>query len=127
MAAGMNLRLDVWRVSYSSDDVVGGAQPTGTVAYSNIYGRWLPSRPTQEFLEQGLETEKIYRMALVPGTLLIYERDEIEIKKPLNHKYKEKFFRVLGVEETSMHPNDPRGQIILTLSRSERAHGEQYQ
>lgn len=123
--AGLNCRIDIWRVGYGDDDAVGGAMVTGTVQYQNILARVQPSPPEQLLLQQGLETERTFRATIVPGTLTIYERDEIEVVQPTDHAYYGDRFRVIGIQISDLNRRDPRNYMILHLSRSVRAHSQQ--
>ena len=123
--AGLNCRIDIWRVGYGDDDAVGGAVTTGTVQYQGILARVQPSPPEQVFLQQGLETDKFFQATIVPGTLTIYERDELEVVQPTDHKYYGDRFRIVGVQDVDLNVRDPRNYMILQLSRSVRAHSLQ--
>ena len=125
MTAGFNIKGKVWRITFPSDDSIGGAQSSGTVAYNSIDLRLHAIEPDQVFLQQGLETLRTFRGTVRDHTLTIYERDEIEIIWPTDHWYYEKRFRVDGVTHSNFHPRDARGYLILNLSRSERAHASQ--
>lgn len=123
MAAGFNLKAKVWRYIYPSDDPVGGAQPSGTLAYASLGLRLHAIEPDQVFLQQGLETLRTFRAT--SQNAVIYERDELEIVSPKTHPYYGKRLRVDGVSLSNFHPSDNRGYLILNLSRSERAHASQ--
>lgn len=125
MTAGFNLKGKVWRIFYPTDDEIGGAQSSGTVAYNSIDLRLHAIEPDQVFLQQGLETLKTYRATVRDHSLIIYERDEIEIIWPPEHHYYESRFRVDGIMESNFHPRDARGYLILNVSRSDRAHAKQ--
>jgi hypothetical protein len=125
MGAGFNIRVNVWHVKFAKDDSVGGAVPTGTVVYHDIMAK-IQQEPVEMLLmQQGLETEHVYKMNIIPGTLAIYERDEIEISKPLDHPYYGQKFRVKNVQYSSHNPRDSRNYIMLTLTRSDRMHEQQ--
>lgn len=122
-ASGFNIRVNIWRIStVTGDDVVGGAITTGTVVYSGVMARLEQEPASQLLLQQGLETLHTYRMNIIPGTLTVYERDEIELVKPEDHHYYGQIFRVMGVMYSSHNPRDPRNYIMLTLTRSDRMH-----
>lgn len=122
MVAGTNRRCNIWHVSFNPDDVVGGAQPTGTVAYWDVQLRMQANAESQLLLQQGLEVLHTFTAIIVPGTLNIYERDEIEITEPLDDIYHGNRFRVVGVRYSDLNPRDPRNYIMLQLIRSEVAH-----
>ncbi len=123
--AGLNCRVDIYRINYGDDDDVGGAVTTGTVQYQGISARIQPSSPEQLLLQQGLETNRTFQATIVPGTLTIHERDEIEVVQPTDHAYYGDRFRVIGVQASDLNRRDPRNYMILHLSRSVRAHSKQ--
>ena len=125
MTAGFNIKARVWRVSFGTDDVVGGAVVTGTYAYTDVQAR-LQERPVDHvFLQQGIETQKTFQMMVKPSTLMIYDRDEVEITWPPDHRFYNVRFRVMGDAYTNFHPREDRGYLILDLTRSVRAHVNQ--
>ena len=125
MTAGLNLLSSIWKYTFPSDDTVGGAVPTGTVLYSRIETRIAPREPTMALLEQGVETPTMFTAVIRPGTLRIEHNYELEITAPTISQYYGEHFRILGVQPTSVYADDPRGFLLLTLRRSERAHGIQ--
>lgn len=123
--AGYNMRFAVYRISFPSDDTVGGAQTSGTLVYDQVQGRF-QAQPTQQLLlQQGLETERTFTALVIPGTLTIYERDELEVIEPYDHPYHGQRFRVVHPRYSDLNPRDPRNYILLDLTRSVRAHGNQ--
>lgn len=120
--AGMNIRANVWRYTYSTDDAVGGANPTGTVVYSRVWMRMEQDEPEKLLQQQGIETTKMFTATAVPATLDIREHDEIVVVLPKDHYYYNERFRIMGVRPASLVPRDPRNYLILNLVRSERAH-----
>jgi hypothetical protein len=125
MTAGLNLRCTVFRYTEGTDDIVGGAVVTGTAVYTNIQLR-LEEQPVQQLLlQQGLETQKTFEGIVVPGTMIIKERDEIEVTYPIEDVRYGKRFRIINARPSSMNTRDPRSYITLTLVRSERAHNIQ--
>lgn len=123
--AGANARANIWRLNYNSDDEVGGANVTGTVVYYQTWIRIQQNKPEQLLMQQGYETGRFLTATVVPGTLDIREKDELEIVLPLDSIYYGKRFRVVGSRQASHNPRDPRNYIILDLVRSERAHAIQ--
>ena len=123
--AGTNIRVDIWRNTENADNYAGGAQPTGTVVYSNVPARMQGTPPEQLLLQQGLETPRMFRMTLYPGTMDIRENDEVQIVEPFDHPHHDKIFAVDGVRYADFNPRDPRNYMILELSRSVRAHTQQ--
>lgn len=122
MTAGLNCRTNIWRISWNPDDVVGGAQTTGTLQYQDVWSRIQANPEEQIILQQGLETVRTYTMTCVPCTMDIRERDEVEISKPTDHVYYGLRFRVIGVRYADHNQRDPRNYMIMQLSRSVRAH-----
>jgi len=125
MTAGLNLRINIWRITQAPDDVVGGASITGTVSYYNVQARMNANEEQQLLLQQGLETMRTFNMTVSPGTLDIKERDEIQIVVPFNHPYIDDRFRVVGIRYQDLDPTDPRSYMLLSLTRSVRAHAIQ--
>ena len=124
--AGYNLRVRIWRMSTSEpDDYVGGAVMTGTVVYQDVMAKMEQEPANMLLLQQGIETTHVYRMNIIPGTLTIYERDEVQIMQPKDHHYYGERFRVRGVMYSSHNPRDPRNYIMLNLNRSDRMHRAQ--
>lgn len=122
MVAGENIRSTIWRITEGLDDYVGGATVTGSIVYSDVLTRFESQPEDQMFVAQGLETLRTYRATIVPGTLHIKERDELEIMYPYDHIYHGHRFRITSIQYSSHNPRDPRNYILLQLVRSERAH-----
>lgn len=121
--AGNNIKIKVWRILYSDDDAVGGAVVTGTCI--GKYPARLQANPEEQLLmQQGLETERTFKINIVPGYLDIRERDEITVIAPTDHVYYNKWFRVRGVSYSSLNKRDPRNYMMLTVSISVRAHSD---
>lgn len=127
MTAGLNLHIDVWRMNYASDDSVGGAVLTGTVAYYQMEAAITPRRPTQAALEQGLETEAIYDLTIAGqyrgANVTLHERDEVQVVQPVNHPLYGLRFRIVGVQPSRRRPRI--GHQHATLSRMRRARSQQ--
>jgi hypothetical protein len=123
--AGDNVRFRIWAYSFPSDDSVGGAQPSGTVLYDQVQGRFQANRESQLLLQQGLETVRTFSARLIPGTLVIHERDELEVVEPFDHPYHGQMFRVVSMRYSDFNPRDPRNYILLSLVRSVEAHASQ--
>ena len=120
MPAGLNLTGRIWRFSYDSDDSVGGALPSGTVLYSNVFSRIQAEKPTLALLEQGLETPEIFTAILSPGTLDLNHNDQYEVTGPPISSYYNKRFRIIGIQHTGME--DERKFLMVTLRRIDEAH-----
>ena len=125
MVAGLNVKFNVWRWSYTSDDSSGGAMPTGTYTYYSIPGRFQQQPEEQVLLQQGLETFKTFTCIVAPATLDVKERDEIEVSVPTNHYYYGNRFRVINARPADFIPSDSRNYLMLTLQRVTEAHAQQ--
>jgi hypothetical protein len=125
MPAGFNTKVRIWRINYDPDDVVGGAQITGSVQYEEVRARLESNPEDQLLLQQGLETEKTFNALVIPGTLEIKERDELQIIEPDHHPYYADRFRITSVQYSSMDIYNPNSYIRLSLVRSEVSHGVQ--
>ena len=120
--AGYNLVLDIERINYAADDVVGGAVTTGTVLHQSVYGRLQGNPPEQILLMQGLETDRTFRFLIRPGNLDIRERDLARVTFPQNHPYYNKDLRIVGVTYSNFLPDDPRNYMMIDVVRSVEAH-----
>ena len=121
MVAGMRLRVTVHTMNQGPDDDVGGAIYTGTANIISIPAMVEYLNPSLLLLEQGLETKRMARVMVQPGTLVIAERDELEVVGPVGHEDVGKFFRVESVQRTGFSPNDSRRRwLVLTCERRDR-------
>ena len=125
MPAGMNCRVRIWRMEQQPDDVVGGSILTGTVQFDNVMARVEANPEDQLLLQQGLETVKTFNALVVPGTLDIMERDELEITRPVYHPYYAVRFRIVGVQRSSMDNYNPNVYTRLSMIRSVTSHAVQ--
>lgn len=123
--AGSNVQGRIWRIWQSTDDAVGGAMITGTVVHNNVWARIQQQPEEQLLLQQGLETFKTWTALIAPVTLDIEERYEFEVTLPLNYYLYGKRLRVINVRQADFVPSDGRNYILLTLTRSEKAHAQQ--
>lgn len=123
MVAGLTLNIDIWRMSTTTDDVVGGASITGTVAYASVCAAITPRRPTQIALEQGLEVDAIYDLTTTQYGISIHERDEVQVVKPVDHPLYGLRFRVMGVQPSRRHGH--AGHQHATLSRIRQSRSQQ--
>lgn len=125
MTAGNFYRkVTIWRITEGSDDYAGGAVVTGTNVYNNIQFRMQSNPDDMLLLQQGFETRKTFWAMIIPGTLVVKERDEIEITFPPNDVYLGKRFRIVSANYSDVTDNH-RKYIMLTLTRDVRAHREQ--
>ena len=126
MTAGLNCSVQILRLIYA-DDEVGGSYPTGTILHNYVEAR-IDEEPTDTaFLQQGLETKKIFSAMLWGHNLTLREQDEVVVVSPPNHKYYGKYFRIMSHTSSSNHPAQKRNVYILKMERSQIAHGEVYQ
>lgn len=127
MPAGINRVAELTTFSYPNDDVVGGAQPSGTVLYDNLVVRIKSEEPTLALLEQGLQTPTIYTALVFAGNIEIKHNDQLRFTAPVNDWFYNKRFRVIGVQRSSNHPAQDRNQIRVTLRRFEESHANNIQ
>lgn len=124
MTAGLNLVFRFWRISDLVDDDIGGAQPSGTVLYPQVYGRLGTRKPTQALLEQGLETPTLFTAVVAPPNGIqnmdVEPNDQFEIINPPTSFYYGRRFVIIGIRHSSM--TDGRGYIVLIARRFEKAH-----
>ena len=127
MPAGLNQVCKIIRFSYPADDAVGGAVPSGTVLYNFMDIRIESQKPTMALVEQGVQTIKLFSAMLFEGNATIEENDQIEVILPAVGWFKDKKFRVVGIQRDSSHPYLERNQIKLTLRRWELSHANDLQ
>lgn len=129
MTAGTNLGVRIWHFTNAAgtDDEVGGSVPSGTVSYQHAHARIDQLSPTTPLLEQGLETNKLYRALINSRDANIQEQDIVEITSPVTHFDYGKKYRALAIQRQSFAPNDRRQYLIVTMSRIEQAHNNAYQ
>jgi hypothetical protein len=122
MPAGFNIKVRVWDMKNNPDDRVGGAVITGSILYDQLDARLHPDPPNDLLLQQGIEVEYIWNIYLRPATLVLEERDEIEVVHPSNHPEYGKRFRVKGIQRTGYHPDDSRGMCFIKASKVKYGH-----
>lgn len=126
MTAGMNLVLQIIRITDQADDNVGGAMPSGTVLYPHVYGRIATRKPTQALLEQGLETPTLFTVIVVPPNgvvnMDVEPNDQFEVIAPATSFYSGRRFVIIGVRHSSM--TDNRSYLVLIARRFEKAHSK---
>ena len=123
---GLNVRFDIIRLSYFDDDV-GGAVESGTTVASTIPGRIDLIQPSQQSLEVGLEVPIMADIFLRPrpGTLTIFENDQVLLVWPADHPNYNQRFRVEGeVRSSSMHPKNRNQFLRVRGTRVERTRTE---
>lgn len=122
MTIGLNLQMRVWRITNPTDDVIGGAVPSGTLIYDCVPARLENTKPSLLLLQQGFEVDKVFQ-GICEDNIVVYEKDEMEIIFPTNHPYINIRLVVHGIQFTSLHPDDSRGYLLLTLKHKDYAHG----
>lgn len=127
MLQSLNSKCSIYRDT-TADDAIGGAVPTRSAVYTNIKCRVSSVRPTIFSREAGVETPKLYNVIiqqkLPPAALEIREKDDFYLTSPANHELYRLYIQIDGVQIDSIHPNDPRRHIELTLSRTARSRTE---
>lgn len=119
MSAGLNSRGVIWKFTYA-DDSQGGAVPSGSILYNNVYARISTKRSTQALLEQGLEVPRIFDVIFEPGYMQLQTNYVYEDLLPASPYYTKKFV-IIGVHPPSL--NDVgRKYIAGTLRRFDIAH-----
>lgn len=126
--AGYNHVVRIWSfIESPNDDDIGGARPSGTIVYDNVPARIQSLKPTQVLLEQGLELPRMFNIVVRPATMNIKHNQQVEFILPVNSKFYGLKFRIVGLQETSMHPSNSRDFILLTVKRTESALSNDYQ
>lgn len=121
----MNTKVKIIRINYGDDDAVGGAMITGTVMHPWVNARIEANPEDQLLLQQGLETIRTFNALIVPASLDVRERDELEIRKPVYHPYYGVRFRIVGVQYSSMDKYNPNNYMRLSMIREVRSHDNQ--
>lgn len=98
--------------------------PVSGLVYSDVRCRVSSVRPTQFAREQGEETIKLYNVVIWPADYAIRENDDFYLTSPINHELWHVIIPIMGVQIDSIHPNDSRRHIELTLSRIVRSRTE---
>jgi hypothetical protein len=125
MTAGLDRRCTIWRITEGADDSVGGAMVTGTAVYTNVAIR-IDEKPVEQILmQQGLEIVKNFEAIVTPPTMVIKERDEVEITYPIDDAYYGARFRIVNVSRSRWVTRHPSSYIVFMMIRAERAHTRQ--
>lgn len=117
--------FDIHRITFIDDDV-GGAVETGTYLARGVAGHMNTKGPSQMSLEQGLEIPALADIMLRPrpGSIVILERDQLEIVGPPGHPNLNEFWRVESVDTPPMHPANRKSFFKLVASRVDRTRTE---
>lgn len=127
MPAGTNCRVMAIRWVYTSDDDVGGAQPSGTVLHESLEARIDEELTDVMLVQQGLEAKKTFSGMIWGNQLQIREQDDLQVVSPPNHDYYGKRFTVVDGRYDSRHPGIKQRYLLVRLTRSQVAHGETFQ
>lgn len=104
-----NIKCDIIRNNYSTDDGVGGAVVTGTILWANEPSRMdAPISRDINTLKQGIETTRGFTFFFHTNrqhVITINEEDVIRISFPTHHPYYNQTFVVRGVTLESFHPS----------------------
>ncbi len=117
----MNLRGNIWRLYAVNDDDQGGAVPSGTIVYRDIYSRISPLQPTMAILEQGIETVQIFSGVFqypafnITGGFNVLENDVFEVTWPPISAHINKKFIFIGIQFQSY--DDSRKYLVGQLRR----------
>jgi hypothetical protein len=84
-------------------------------------------KPTQVLLEQGVQVVHLYNAMLHPGNIVVKENDQIRFTAPVNDRYYNQKFRVVGVLPSSGHPAHDRNLMRYVLKRFEESHANNLQ
>jgi len=117
MTAGLNMRIKVWRMVEQTDDEYGGAILSGTVLFESLDARMTAYKPDPLMLQQGLEVDSLFRLMVQCSDVDFREYDEVEVVWPIQHKYYGDRFRIMKVQEDSLHPFTRKSFNEFTLSR----------
>lgn len=127
MPSGLNCEISVIRLTETTDDDVGGSNPTGTFIHQNLQARLEEDLIDSSFFQQGLQTLKTFSGQIWGHNLQIREQDELLVVSPPNHKYYNKKFRIKDARYDSRHPSIKQNYVLVKLTRSQISHGENYQ
>ncbi len=116
MASGLNIKVDIIRITQRTDDLSGGANTTGSVLYASQAAALSPNRPSQISLEAGLETRGVFDFSTNAAKVNLFERDMIKVVWPLSHQYINQQFRVTGVQYPRRRRNYG-GMLHATVER----------
>ena len=123
MTQGLNLQVNIWRMSQGTDDDVGGSVITGSVVYFDERAAIFARRPSQRALEQGLEVPALFDMTIRAHNVTLYERDEVEVVQPVGHPHYGNRFRIMGIQPGRRHYRKAHQHV--TLSRIRRSRSQQ--
>lgn len=122
MTAGLNCRMNVWRIRNAADDPTGGAIVTGTLAYENCEASIVESSGTIMMQQQGYEVPVMFNVMVKIPNNDISERDELVVTAPYNHELIGLRLKVSGVHLLPYGPSDHRRYVHLVATRSSFAH-----
>lgn len=127
MTAGLNRKINIISMNNGPDDSYGGAFVTGTVTFENVPAALAIFRPNQQLRAQGLETDLTMDLTIPKifngQSIVLKERDEIQVIYPVGDDFHGDRFRIQGVQPSKR----PRsiGYIHCSLSRIEYSRSAQ--
>ena len=125
MTSGLLHTGRIWRITHN-DDSVGGAVPTGTVVYQNVFARIYQEKPTMALLEQGLETPAMFSAILEKNeSMLLQNNDQYEVTAPNISPYLNQRFVIVSDPVSSML--DSRRYYRVIMRRFVIAHTNTWQ
>jgi len=127
MPAGMDCKVRAIRWVFPSDDDVGGARPSGTVLHESLDASLTEESADITFLQQGIQAKKAFSGMIWGHQLQIREDDDLEVISPPNHDYYGKRFTVKDATHDTRHPGIKQRYLLVKLTRSQIAHGEEFQ
>ena len=105
----LELRLGLYSFSEQPDDVIGGAQATGTFARNDVTAHFEELDVDPSFYQQGIEVARIFSAWILPTSLVLRPGDEFEIEWPPEHYYHGRRFQVVAVTPPPVHPSRRQG------------------
>jgi len=120
---GLNVTLDIYRLTELADDAVGGSVRTEELRYSAVKARISALRPPAEFRVQGIELPRTYEIILWPDIYSGVEPDDILI--PRDGQWASQRLRVTGVQLSSVRPGSRRSHIQLSAIHTDYADREE--
>lgn len=125
-----NIKCDIKR-DIITEDAYGSAALTGTLVIASFepcrFDYYIPKENTVGM--QGIETEKVYSLffrSTRQHPIRVREEDYIQIVFPTIHPDYLNHFRIRGVQEESLHPQDPNKIIECTLVRWKEGRGNTF-
>lgn len=125
-----NVRCDIFR-NIITEDIYGSAALTGTITIASFepcrFDYYIPK--VNIIGDMGIETEKSYSLffrSTRQHPIPIREQDSIKIVFPNTHPEYNVRFRVRGVQDESLHPQDYNRITECTLVRWKESRGNTF-